>query len=154
MKAILLAGASTLLVACSAGDDPGGNVEPAEADSAMAADQSEMANETMDEEAMDGRSIDGRWGIQYEACSEDNVSGDGVIVISRYDIIMGMDACSIAGVTETDGVYQINGMCEGMDGAYEQTFHFSTPQDGVLRWDNREFDRVEDYVICGDGGMD
>jgi hypothetical protein len=153
MKAILLAAASTLLVACSAGDDPGGNVELADADSAMPAEQDEMANEAMDEEAMEGRSIDGRWGIQIEACSEDNLSGDGLIVISRYDIIMGMDACTIAGVTETDGVYQLNGMCDGMDGPYERTFHFSTPQDSVLRWDNRQFDRVEDYVACDSGGM-
>jgi hypothetical protein len=153
MKAILLAAASTLLVACSAGDDPGGNVELADADSAMPAEQDEMANEAMDEEAMEGRSIDGRWGIQIEACSEDNLSGDGLIVISRYDIIMGMDACTIAGVTETDGVYQLNGMCDGMDGPYERTFHFSTPQDSALRWDNRQFDRVEDYVACDSGGM-
>lgn len=119
----------------------------------MPAEQDEMANEAMDEEAMEGRSIDGRWGIQIEACSEDNLSGDGLIVISRYDIIMGMDACTIAGVTETDGVYQLNGMCDGMDGPYERTFHFSTPQDSVLRWDNRQFDRVEDYVACDSGGM-
>lgn len=153
MKAILLAAASTLLVACSAGDDPGGNVQLADADSAMPAEQDEMANEAMDEEAMEGRSIYGRWGIQIEACSEDNLSGDGLIVISRYDIIMGMDACTIAGVTETDGAYQLNGMCDDMDGPYARTFHFSTPQDGVLRWDNRHFDRVEDYVACDSGGM-
>jgi hypothetical protein len=158
MKRIYLMGAAMLVAACAQEAEQNtvddveavnGEYETGQIDDSEAA----MADDMSFEEVADARPIDGRWGIQYEACSEDNESGDGVILISRYDVIMGMDACSIAGVTEMDGVYEIDGMCDGMEGAYDYTFYFSSPQDGVLRWDNRELDRVEDYVSCDGGGM-
>ncbi|WP_420432014.1 hypothetical protein [Hyphobacterium sp.] len=158
MKRIYLMGAALLVAACAqeTEQDSVDDVEAVNGEYETGyIDDSEGGPE--DEEAFDelveARSIDGRWGVQYETCSEDNESGDGVILISRYDVIMGMDACSIAGVTEVDGIYEIDGMCDGTEGAYEYTFYFSSPQEGVLRWDNRELDRVEDYVSCDGGAM-
>lgn len=151
MKAIYLAGAAVVLVACSGGSDSGsGDTEAMRTAENVSGD--EMSGEEMsDGEIVESRPIDGRWGIQYEACSEDNVSGDGLIQISRYDVIIGFEGCSIAGVRETDGVYEIDGQCDGMEGPYERTLYFSSPQESVLRWDNRELNRVEDYIAC-DGG--
>lgn len=95
MKRICLMGAALLAVSC-AQDTDGNDVDDVEAvngeyetghiDDSEGAMQDDMAFE----EVVDARPIDGRWGIQYEACSEDNDSGDGVILISRYDVIMGM----------------------------------------------------------------
>jgi len=134
--------AALILMACSA-ENSTTDAELTMADDAQFADES-----------MSGRSIDGRWGIQYEACSPANETGDGVILVSRYDVIIGMDACSITGSSEEGGVYAIQAMCDGAEGdQYEATFHFSTPQDGVMRWDNREFNRTEDYISCDGGAM-
>lgn len=140
MRTIYLASAALLATACSQAE------ETVEAEMGLTSGGGD--------EYVEGRTIDGRWGIQYEACSDENETGDGVILISQYDVIIGMDACSITGVTESDGVFEINGMCDGAEGeSYEETFYFSTPQQGVLRWDNRNFNRVEDYVMCDGGAM-
>lgn len=160
----LMASLSALaLAACSEGEmadnvnDAGNDMEAAASDMAETAgdmvdsamDSDEAGMEDMDE-AMETRAIDGRWGIQYEACSDTNDMRDGVIVISRYDILIGLDQCSITGADQgSDGVTRFTAECEGGEGEqYSREFYFSSPQDGVLRWDNREMGRVEDYVSC------
>jgi len=154
MKSIYLVSAALLLVACS--------TEEASSDGAMTdggdvmdEHQDEISHDAVtDEEAMAGRSIDGRWGIQFEACMPDNETGDGVILISQYDVIVGSDACSITGVSQDGDGYALETMCDSMEGdQYAQTYYFSTPQDGVMRWDNREMSRVEDYISCDGGAM-
>ncbi|GJL96388.1 MAG: hypothetical protein DHS20C06_02050 [Hyphobacterium sp.] len=147
--------ASALLLAACSGEPSGSSADVALTEDGSAIEQARAANETYSEdEAIDGRSIDGRWGIQYEACSPDNELGDGVVLISRYDVIIGLDACSITGSSETGDGYALRAMCNGSEGGqYEQTFYFSTPQDGVMRWDNREFNRLEDYISCDGGAM-
>ncbi len=117
------------------------------------ADNEMMEEMGVDEMAATG-GIYGSWGIQYEACSEDNAMRDGVVVISQYDVIVGLDECSITSTDiSADGVTHFTAQCMGGEGeAYEADFYFSSPQDGVLRWDNRDFDRVEDYVNCDGGG--
>jgi len=154
MKTIYLAGAALLLAACSA-QEASSDAVTVDAGDAMDSHQDDLAMETAgDEEAMDGRSIDGRWGIQFEACMPENETGDGVILISQYDVIVGMDACSITGVTQDGDGYALETMCDSMEGdQYAQTYYFSTPQDGVMRWDNREMSRVEDYISCDGGAM-
>jgi len=144
MKPLILPTAAALLaVACSAPSSEG--------------TQDVAENEMMDEAGVDemGASggIYGTWGIQYEACMEDNDMRDGVILISQYDVTIGLDECSITGTDiSADGVTHFTTQCMGGEGEeYEADYYFSTPQDGVLRWDNRDFNRVEDYVSC-DGG--
>tara|TARA_R110002096_G_scaffold10749_5_gene40902 strand:- start:115 stop:618 length:504 start_codon:yes stop_codon:yes gene_type:complete len=163
-RIFLMAGLSAFaLAACSEGEmtDNANNV--GDDMEAAANDMADAGNDVVDEamnnveagmdefdEAMETRAIDGRWGIQYEACSETNDMRDGVIVISRYDILVGLDQCSITGADQaSDGVTRFTAECEGGEGEqYSREFYFSSPQDGVLRWDNREMGRVEDYVSC------
>jgi hypothetical protein len=155
MDRFLLMGAVALVSAGCSAEDSTSDTETAMSDEAVIDQHAPIADVLeADEEMMAGRSIDGRWGVQYEACSPDNETGDGVILISQYDVIIGLDACSITGSSEEGDGFALQAMCDGAEGdQYAQTFYFSTPQDGVMRWDNRDLNRTEDYISCDGGAM-
>lgn len=150
MRYILMTGIAILaLTACSGEDavDTGqiGDVAGNAADAAV--ENADDAVEEMDE-AMQVRDVDGRWGMTEMACSPDNDMRDGVILISRYDILLGLDQCSITGVDQTsDGFTRFTAECEGGEGEdYSAEYLFAATADGDLVWNNNG--RMETYVRC------
>lgn len=165
MRSILMTTIAGLaLVACSdetmsdaeeAMDNAGNEISEAANDVAdatgnMVDDVMDNAEAGMDEmdEAMEVRSVDGTWGITQMACSEGNDMRDGVILISRYDIFVGLDQCSITGADQTaDGFTRFAAECEGGEGAsYTTDYEFRTSDVGTLIWNNNG--RMEEYVRC------
>lgn len=165
MRTILMSTIAGLaLVACSedtmsdaeeAMDEAG--EEMAEAANDMADTTGDMVDDAMDNaeadmdemgDAMTVRDVDGTWGITQMACSEDNSMRDGVILISRYDIMVGLDQCSITGADQTeDGFTRFTADCEGGEGdSYSAAFEFVATEDGTLVWNNNG--RMEEYVRC------
>lgn len=158
----MMAGIAALaLSACTDGDltddvsAAGDEMEAAASDVADAG--ADMVDEAMNsaeagmdemDEAMESRAVDGRWGITQMACSEDNDMRDGVIVISRYDILAGLDQCSITGVGQTpDGFTRFTAECEGGEGdSYTADYEFRASDSGTLIWNNNG--RMEEYVAC------
>lgn len=167
-KILIITAAGLLAVACSESDMPSGEEMEADAERAMdetgealenagdaIQDAARDAEAEMDEmgEDMRVRDVNGRWGITEFACSEDNDIRDGVIVISRYSVDVGLDSCSIRSVDQTDGYTHFVTQCESSEGGepYMQEFHFMADGD-MLTSDNRAMDREETYVRCGDAG--
>jgi len=124
--------------------------EVADATGDMVDEAMDNAGEAMDEmgDAMTVRDVDGTWGITQMACSEDNDMRDGVILISRYDIMVGLDQCSITGADQTaDGFTRFTADCEGGEGdSYTAAYEFRATGDGTLIWNNNG--RMEEYVRC------
>ena len=167
-KILMITAAGLFAVACSESDMPSGEEMEADAERAMdetgealenagdaIQDAAADAEAEMDEmgEDMPVRDVNGRWGITEMACSEDNDMRDGVIVISRYTIDMGLDSCSIQTVDQTDNYTHFTTQCESGEGGepYMQEYFFMADGD-TLTWDNRDMNREETYVRCGDAG--
>lgn len=115
-------------------------------------DAAVRAGEEMDEmgEDMPIRDVNGRWGITSGACTMDNEQRDGVVVISRYTVAMGLDECSIQGVETTpDGYTHFMTQCESAEGDadYERDFYVRREGDRLMV-DQRDMGRAEEYVLC------
>ena len=162
---LMIPAASLFAVACSDTDMPSGEEMENDAEQAVEAtgnalesagdavvDAAERAGEEMDEmgEDMPVREVNGRWGITSAACSMDNDMRDGVIVISRYTIAMGLDQCAIQTVdVGADGYTHFVTECEDGEGggSYMRDFHVMRTGD-TLSFDNLDMGRQEEYVRC------
>ena len=162
---LMITAASVFVVACNDSDMPSGEEMENDAEQAVdatgdalenageaLADAADRVGSEMDElgEDIPVREVNGRWGITAEACSLDNDMRDGVFVVSRYTIAMGLDQCAVQTVDVTeDGFTHFNTECESGegDGAYARDFYFMRTGD-TLVFDNREMGRQEDYVRC------
>lgn len=163
---LMITAAGLFAVACSDSDMPSG--EEMEADAEQAMDETgealeeageaienaaREAEEEMDEmgEDMPVRDVNGRWGMTEMACSEDNDMRDGVIVISRYTVAIGLDSCAIQTVDQVNGYTRFVTQCESGEGGddYAQDFYFMRTGD-TLTWDDRDMGREDNYIRCGD----